>query len=113
MPAAARSSDIACQTLGHALGAGGIALGNREKKTAIRLHHHTERGFLYASETYRKALEAAGLKGPMSAVGNPYHNARAESFVKTMKVEDMYSASYKIFADVTDRLPRFIIDDLK
>jgi hypothetical protein len=33
----------------------------------------------YASETYRKALDEAGLRGSMSAIGNPYHNAQAES----------------------------------
>ncbi|WP_256364428.1 MULTISPECIES: integrase core domain-containing protein [unclassified Shinella] len=62
----------------------------------------------YASETYRRALDAAGLQGSMSAVGNPYHNAQAESFMKTLKVEDIYIAGYETFADVAERLPRFI-----
>ncbi len=44
----------------------------------------------------------------MSAVGNPYHNAQAESFMKTLKVEDIYTAGYETFADVAERLPRFI-----
>lgn len=44
----------------------------------------------------------------MSAVGNPYHNAQAESFMKTLKVEDVYPASYETFADVAERLPMFI-----
>ncbi|MBD9445086.1 MULTISPECIES: integrase core domain-containing protein [unclassified Rhizobium] len=44
----------------------------------------------------------------MSAVGNPYHNAQAESFMKTLKVEDIYPAGYETFVDVADRLPRFI-----
>jgi putative transposase len=64
----------------------------------------------YASETYRRALDAAGLQGSMSAVGNPYHNAQAESFMKTLKVEDIYPAGYETFADVAERLPRFIED---
>jgi putative transposase len=62
----------------------------------------------YASETYRRALDAAGLRGSMSAVGNPYHNAQAESFMKTLKIEDVYVAGYETFADVAERLPRFI-----
>jgi transposase InsO family protein len=37
----------------------------------------------YASETYRKALDEAGLRGSMSAIANPYHNAQAESFMNT------------------------------
>ncbi|NSX89143.1 integrase core domain-containing protein [Agrobacterium tumefaciens] len=70
--------------------------------------HHTNRGCQYASETYRRALDAAGLQGSMSAVGNPYHNAQPESFMKTLKVEDIYTAGYESFADVAERLPTFI-----
>ena len=70
--------------------------------------HHTDRGCQYASETYRRALDAAGLQGSMSAVGNPYHNAQAESFMKTLKVEEIYPAGYETFADVAEHLPRFI-----
>lgn len=44
----------------------------------------------------------------MSAVGNPYHNAQAESFMKTLKVEDIYTAGYETFVDVATGLPRFI-----
>lgn len=44
----------------------------------------------------------------MSAVGNPYHNAQAESFMKTLKVEDIYPAGYETFADVAEQLPKFI-----
>jgi len=70
--------------------------------------HHTDRGSQYASETYRRALEEAGLRGSMSSPGNPYHNAQAESFMKTLKAEEVYIAGYETFADVADRLPRFI-----
>ena len=62
--------------------------------------HHTDRGCQYASQTYRDALEAAGLRGSMSSVGNPYHNAQAESFMKTLKVEEVYMAGYESFLDV-------------
>ncbi|MBC7476941.1 MAG: transposase [Pseudorhodobacter sp.] len=44
----------------------------------------------------------------MSSVGNPYHNAQAESFMKTLKVAGVYRAGYEIFADVATRLPMFI-----
>ncbi|MDP9993861.1 transposase InsO family protein [Variovorax boronicumulans] len=44
----------------------------------------------------------------MSSPGNPYHNAQAESFMKTRKVEEVYLAGYETFADVTTRLPRVI-----
>jgi putative transposase len=62
----------------------------------------------YASEAYRRALAEAGLRGSMSSAGNPYHNAQAESFMKTLKVEDIYIGGYETFQDVAERLPRFI-----
>jgi transposase InsO family protein len=58
--------------------------------------HHTDRECQYASQAYRDALEAAGLKGSMSSVVNPYHNAQAESFLKTLKVEEVYRAGYSL-----------------
>lgn len=70
--------------------------------------HHTDRGCQYASQAYRDALAAAGLQGSMSSVGNPYHNAQAESFMKTLKVEEVYRAGYETFDDVASRLPRYI-----
>ena len=69
---------------------------------------HTDRGAQYASEAYRRALQEAGLRGSMSSPGNPYHNAQAESFMKTLKVEDIYIGGYKTFADVAVGLPKFI-----
>ena len=44
----------------------------------------------------------------MSSPGNPYHNAQAESFMKTLKVEQVYLAGYESFEDVTAQLPTFI-----
>lgn len=72
--------------------------------------HHTDRGSQYASDTYRRALKEAGLRGSMSAPANPYHNAQAESFMKTLKVEEVYMAGYESFDDVGTRLPCFIED---
>jgi putative transposase len=69
---------------------------------------HTDRGAQYASESYRRALQEAGMKGSMRSPGNPYHNAQAESFMKTLKVEEVYIGGYETFGDVATRLPRFI-----
>jgi len=70
--------------------------------------HHSDRGSQYASEIYRALLETHGLVGSMSRRGNPYDNAKAESFMKTLKVEAVYLAAYETFEDVTADLPRFI-----
>ena len=70
--------------------------------------HHSDRGSQYASASYRRSLAEAGMRGSMSAPGNPYHNAQAESFMKTLKVEQVYLAGYESFKDVTAQLPTFI-----
>ncbi|MBS0318448.1 MAG: IS3 family transposase [Proteobacteria bacterium] len=80
----------------------------RNRRPPPGLICHSDRGSQYASEMYRRALTEFGLRGSMSAPGNPYHNAQAESFMKTIKVEEVYAAGYDTFQDVTAQLPQFI-----
>ena len=72
------------------------------------LIHHSDRGSQYAAEGYRAVLTEHGLVGSMGRRGNPYDNAKAESFMKTLKVEAVYPMAFETFAEVAAELPRFI-----
>jgi putative transposase len=72
--------------------------------------HHSDSGSQYAAEDYRAELAKHGLKGSMGRRGTPYDNAKAESFMKTLKVEEVYLMEYETFEDVAASLPRFIED---
>jgi putative transposase len=70
--------------------------------------HHSDRGSQYAAQLYRDAVAAHGLVGSMGRRGNPYDNAKAESFMKTLKVEAVYPMASETFTDVVENLPCFI-----
>lgn len=58
------------------------------------LVHHSDRGVQYASQDYTAQLEQHGIRISMSRVATPYDNAQAESFIKTLKYEEVYRAEY-------------------
>jgi putative transposase len=67
-----------------------------------------DRGSQYASEPYSHLLAEHDLDGSMGRRGNPYDNAKAESFMKTLKVEAVHLMDYETFEDVAADIPRFI-----
>lgn len=91
-----------------ALAALKIAIARRQPPPG--LIHHSDRGSQYASGIYRELLAAHGIVGSMSRRGNPYDNAKAESFMKTLKVEAVYPMAFETFDEVAEQLPRFIDD---
>lgn len=70
--------------------------------------HHSDQGVQYASEAYTGLLKEHNLQISMAAKGNPYENALAESFFKTLKREEVYLWDYRTLDDVKERIPFFI-----
>ena len=74
------------------------------------LVHHSDRGVQYASSAYVGRLESVGALPSMSAKGNPYDNAKAESFFKTLKREEVYLKDYRTFGEAQANIGQFIED---
>jgi putative transposase len=72
------------------------------------LIHHSDRGIQYACSDYSQLLDAHGILASMSRVGNPYDNAKAESFFKTLKQEEIYAASYRDIRHARRAIAAFI-----
>jgi putative transposase len=72
------------------------------------LIHHSDRGSQYAAAAYRDRLAECRIVGSMSRKANPYDNAQAESFMKTLKHEEVFAYDYETIHDVVQRLPKFI-----
>jgi putative transposase len=70
--------------------------------------HHSDRGVQYACHAYVEELEAAKIRISMARKGNPYDNAAAESFMKTLKCEEVYLWDYHNVEDVKRRIPYFL-----
>ena len=85
-----------------------LEMAIERRQPRLGLIHHSDRGVQYASSEYVSRLEEIGARVSMSAVGNPYDNAKAESFFKTLKREEVYLKDYQTFADAEANLGQFI-----
>ena len=72
------------------------------------LIHHSDRGVQYASIAYRQRLSEHDVIISMSRPGNPFDNAKAESFMKTLKTEELNAHSFKTIDDARNRIDEFI-----
>jgi transposase InsO family protein len=85
----------------------GMAIAAR-RPAAGSLIHHSDRGVQYACCEYVALLAAYAIKPSMSRLGNPYDNAKAESFMKTLKQEEVDGRNYRDLAEARDAIGAFI-----
>lgn len=70
--------------------------------------HHSDRGVQYLCDDYVEVLDDNGFHLSCSAKGNPYDNAWTESFMKTLKYDEIYMRNYETYLDVIENVPHFI-----
>jgi len=79
-----------------------------QRQPAPGLVHHSDRGSQYASRDYTDLLTAHQIRISMSRKGNPWDNATCESFMKTLKYEEVYRNEYRDLADARARIGVFL-----
>jgi transposase InsO family protein len=82
------------------------AIGRRQPPPGVV--HHSDRGTQYASAEYMAILDANQMTPSMSRPANPYDNAACESFMKTLKQEEIYCNRYADYSELSDHLEEFI-----
>ena len=80
----------------------------RRRTPAEGLTHHSDRGVQYASNDYTGLLKEHGVRISMSRSGNPYDNAVCESFMKTLKYEEVYRQEYRDLGEARASIEQFI-----
>ena len=83
-----------------------MALSSRQVRPG--LVHHSDRGVQYACGDYTELLKVHGIQISMSRRGNPYDNARAESFMKTLKYEEVYLNEYQTMSQARTDIGQFL-----
>jgi transposase InsO family protein len=84
-----------------------MALQTRRFSTG-QLTHHSDRGVQYACHDYVRVLQHHQIQISMSRIGNPYDNAKAERFMRTLKYEEVYLNDYDTFTEVMLSIQNFI-----
>ena len=79
-----------------------------QRRPVAGLVHHSDRGVQYASHVYTELLKQHGIRISMSRKGNPYDNAACESFMKTLKYEEVYRNEYRDLQEASDSIAEFL-----
>lgn len=85
-----------------------LAIALDERRPAAGLVHHSDRGVQYASHDYVAVLEAHRARISMSRPANPWDNATCESFMKTLKCEEVYRSDYRNLTEARLRISDFL-----
>jgi transposase InsO family protein len=96
------------RTLTTRLPLGALERAITERKPPPGLVHHSDRGVQYASGDYVRMLRKHQLIPSMSRPANPYDNASCESFIKTLKREEIYGHEYRDLDHLRTNLEEFI-----
>jgi putative transposase len=96
------------RTLEDDLAIAALKMAFRRRSPSQGLTHHSDRGVQYASNDYTNLLKDHGVRISMSRKGNPYDNAACESFMKTLKYEEVYRQEYRDLADAHSSIERFL-----
>jgi len=96
------------RTLEGGLAVSALTMALRQRQPEPGLVHHSDRGVQYASHDYTGLLKEQKIHISMSRKGNPYDNAACESFMKTLKYEEVYRTEYRDLADAYAQIGEFL-----
>jgi len=96
------------RTLASRLATEALEMAITRRKPLPGLVHHSDRGIQYASAEYIAILKKHGMVPSMSRPANPYDNASCESFIKTLKREEIYANDYEDLEHLHSNLEEFI-----
>ena len=85
-----------------------LRMALRQRRPAAGLVHHSDRGVQYGCGAYTDLLKQHTISSSMSRTANPYDNAEAESFIKTLKYEEVYRTEYRDLGDAYASIGEFI-----
>jgi transposase InsO family protein len=85
-----------------------LEMALERRRTALGLVHHSDQGVQYVSYEYVALLESHQVRISMSRLGNPRDNATCESFMKTLKCEEVYRSEYRNLAEARARIRQFL-----